>query len=102
MKMEYSRPPQYGRKRMSLGNIIGDPFALATTSIATVRIFSLAHPHFGYQSLIDSALACMDHFLHFHNHRARPRTPGFPPLHVLGTGVFPRTDRWNPHCGRLG
>lgn len=34
-KMEYSRP-QYGRKRMSMGNIIGDPFALATLSIATV------------------------------------------------------------------
>jgi SHO1 osmosensor len=34
-KMEYSRP-QYGRKRMSLGNIIGDPFALATISIATL------------------------------------------------------------------
>jgi hypothetical protein len=34
-KMEYSRA-QYGRKRMSLGNIIGDPFALATLSIATV------------------------------------------------------------------
>jgi len=33
--MEYSRP-QYGRKRISLGNIIGDPFALATISIATL------------------------------------------------------------------
>ncbi|KAL2137742.1 hypothetical protein VTI28DRAFT_8394 [Corynascus sepedonium] len=33
--MEYSRP-QYGRKRMSMGNIIGDPFALATLSIATL------------------------------------------------------------------
>jgi SHO1 osmosensor len=34
-KMEYSRP-QYGRKRISIGNIIGDPFALATISIATL------------------------------------------------------------------
>jgi SHO1 osmosensor len=34
-KMEYSRP-QYGRKRVSFGNIIGDPFALATISIAAV------------------------------------------------------------------
>ncbi|KAK4125194.1 high osmolarity signaling protein SHO1 [Parathielavia appendiculata] len=33
--MEYSRP-QYGRKRVSLGNIIGDPFALATISIAAL------------------------------------------------------------------
>ncbi|KAK4197525.1 hypothetical protein QBC40DRAFT_102373 [Triangularia verruculosa] len=32
-KMEQSRI-QYGRKRLSLGNIIGDPFALATISIA--------------------------------------------------------------------
>ncbi|KAK4041477.1 hypothetical protein C8A01DRAFT_14753 [Parachaetomium inaequale] len=34
--MEYGSRPQYGRKRMSLGNIIGDPFALATISIATL------------------------------------------------------------------
>ncbi|KAL2131395.1 hypothetical protein VTI74DRAFT_5151 [Chaetomium olivicolor] len=34
-KMEYSRP-QYGRKRVSVGNIIGDPFALATISIAAL------------------------------------------------------------------
>ncbi|KAK3290253.1 high osmolarity signaling protein SHO1 [Chaetomium fimeti] len=33
--MEYSRP-QYGRKRISGGNIIGDPFALATISIASL------------------------------------------------------------------
>ncbi|KAK3903202.1 hypothetical protein C8A05DRAFT_33068 [Staphylotrichum tortipilum] len=33
--MEYSRA-QYGRKRMSFGNIIGDPFALATISIAAL------------------------------------------------------------------
>ncbi|KAK3311675.1 high osmolarity signaling protein SHO1 [Chaetomium strumarium] len=33
--MEYSRA-QYGRKRMSIGNIIGDPFALATISIAAL------------------------------------------------------------------
>ncbi|KAJ4298342.1 Transmembrane osmosensor [Collariella sp. IMI 366227] len=33
MKMEYSRP-QYGRRRVNVGNIIGDPFALATLSIA--------------------------------------------------------------------
>jgi hypothetical protein len=37
--MEYSRA-QYGRKRMSFGNIIGDPFALATISIATVSFAS--------------------------------------------------------------
>lgn len=36
-KMEQSRP-QYGRKRISMGNLIGDPFALATISIATVSI----------------------------------------------------------------
>ena len=36
-KMEYSRA-QYGRKRISFGNIIGDPFALATISIATVSL----------------------------------------------------------------
>ncbi|KAK1758017.1 hypothetical protein QBC47DRAFT_132207 [Echria macrotheca] len=34
-KMENSRA-QYGRKRMSLGNVIGDPFALATISIAAL------------------------------------------------------------------
>ncbi|KAI0532794.1 hypothetical protein GGR58DRAFT_507025 [Xylaria digitata] len=33
--MEQSRAG-YGRKRMSLGNVIGDPFALATISIATL------------------------------------------------------------------
>ena len=33
--MENSRV-QYGRKRMSLGNVLGDPFALATISIAVV------------------------------------------------------------------
>jgi SHO1 osmosensor len=32
-KMEHSRA-SYGRRSFSLGNIIGDPFALATTSIA--------------------------------------------------------------------
>lgn len=41
-KMEYSRA-QYGRKRVSIGNIIGDPFALATLSIAAVRMGRL-HP----------------------------------------------------------
>jgi SHO1 osmosensor len=34
-KMEQSRAG-YGRKRMSLGNVIGDPFALATISIAAL------------------------------------------------------------------
>jgi len=34
-KMENSRA-QYGRKRMNMGNIIGDPFALATISISAV------------------------------------------------------------------
>lgn len=34
VKMEHSRA--YGRKRMSLGNILGDPFALATISISIV------------------------------------------------------------------
>lgn len=40
-KMEHSRV-QYGRKSVSLGNIIGDPFALATISISMVsrRLFS--------------------------------------------------------------
>ena len=33
--MEQSRAG-YGRKRMSMGNVIGDPFALATISIAAV------------------------------------------------------------------
>lgn len=28
----------YGRKRFSIGNIIGDPFALATISIAFVSL----------------------------------------------------------------
>lgn len=36
-KMEQSRV-QYGRRNgISLGNIIGDPFALATISISAVR-----------------------------------------------------------------
>lgn len=34
-KMENSRA-QYGRKRINMGNIIGDPFALATISISAV------------------------------------------------------------------
>ena len=34
VKMDHSRA--YGRKRMSLGNILGDPFSLATISIALV------------------------------------------------------------------
>ncbi|KAL2269330.1 hypothetical protein VTJ83DRAFT_1514 [Remersonia thermophila] len=34
--MEYSSNPSAGRKRVSLGNIIGDPFALATISIAAL------------------------------------------------------------------
>ncbi|KAK0748978.1 high osmolarity signaling protein SHO1 [Schizothecium vesticola] len=34
-KMENSRA-QYGRKRMNMGNIIGDPFALATISISAL------------------------------------------------------------------
>lgn len=36
-KMEHSRA-QYGRKSVSLGNIIGDPFALATISISMVSL----------------------------------------------------------------
>jgi len=41
--MENSRS-QYGRKRMSMGNVIGDPFALATISIAAVSIPDLNAP----------------------------------------------------------
>lgn len=38
--MEANRRDTYGagRKRFSFGNIAGDPFALATISIAVVRI----------------------------------------------------------------
>jgi len=37
-KMENSRV-QYGRKRMNMGNVIGDPFALATISISALSWF---------------------------------------------------------------
>ena len=37
-KMEHSRA-QYGRKSVNLGNIIGDPFALATISISMVSLY---------------------------------------------------------------
>lgn len=33
--MEHSRP--YGRRGLQMGNIIGDPFALATLSVGMVR-----------------------------------------------------------------
>lgn len=41
-KMEHSRV-QYGRKSVNMGNIVGDPFALATISISMVswRLFLL-------------------------------------------------------------
>ncbi|MBE3045565.1 hypothetical protein IMZ48_24065 [Candidatus Bathyarchaeota archaeon] len=40
--MEHSRV-QYGRKSVNMGNIVGDPFALATISISMVswRLFLL-------------------------------------------------------------
>lgn len=46
-KMEHGRN-SYRRKGIDMGNIIGDPFALATTSIATVSFHTRApwHPHF--------------------------------------------------------
>jgi SHO1 osmosensor len=36
-KMEHSRVQYGSRKGISMGNIIGDPFALATISISVVR-----------------------------------------------------------------
>lgn len=36
-KMENSRQ-QYGRRGINMGNIIGDPFALATISISAVSV----------------------------------------------------------------
>ncbi|KAL2157852.1 hypothetical protein VTH06DRAFT_4905 [Thermothelomyces fergusii] len=73
--MEYSRP-QYGRKRMSMGNVIGDPFALATLSIATLAwIISLvgtvvAHiqipvdfPTYSYWTLVFFLLAIIGIFV---------------------------------------
>jgi len=37
-KMEHSRVQYSSRKGISMGNIIGDPFALATISISLVRL----------------------------------------------------------------
>lgn len=41
--MENSR--QYGRRGVNMGNIIGDPFALATISISAVSLSTHLSPH---------------------------------------------------------
>jgi hypothetical protein len=61
--MEHSRP-QYARKGVNMGNIIGDPFALATISISAVsaplilaKHRTIAHTPFSILELQTSASA---------------------------------------------
>lgn len=65
--MENSR--QYGRRGVSMGNIIGDPFALATISISAVS----------KKTLLDSLKASPTSFLSLRHHLPVLRTLSFPP-----------------------
>lgn len=88
-KMENSRV-QYGsgRKRVSIGNIIGDPFALATISIAAVRITPILPVATMKFMLTIFDLARMDHCLLRLHIRSSSDKERLPDIFVVGCGLL--------------
>lgn len=83
-KMGYSRT-QYSRNhRISFGNIIGDPFALATISTATVSLNSCPSRGAWMTDLLTRFPFCSSHGQSWRTSRSLSSSP----LHVLGVGLL--------------